>query len=133
MNCPHCNDHIDTHPASRCLDAWVAEAVLEFKPGGEAPLANDVWYYPPYEHGCIGLLEYSTSIAAAFEMVEKLKENDFWFSLVYKSAIFSNDLNKAGWSAQFRCVRGGTRGDHFGVSVDPAHAISRAAIKAVQK
>ena len=32
MNCPHCNVHIDKHPASRCLDAWVAEAVMEWKP-----------------------------------------------------------------------------------------------------
>ena len=28
MNCPHCNTSVDEHEAGRCLDAWVAEAVM---------------------------------------------------------------------------------------------------------
>lgn len=32
MNCPHCEVHIDEHSASRCLDAWVAEIVMGWKP-----------------------------------------------------------------------------------------------------
>lgn len=28
MNCPTCGLDIDEHPADRCLDAWVAEAVF---------------------------------------------------------------------------------------------------------
>ena len=27
MNCPHCNTHIDEHPANACLNDWVAEAM----------------------------------------------------------------------------------------------------------
>jgi len=28
MNCPRCETEIDEHEANRCLDAWVAEAVM---------------------------------------------------------------------------------------------------------
>ena len=32
MNCPHCETLIDEHKATRCLDAWVAEYVMGWKP-----------------------------------------------------------------------------------------------------
>lgn len=30
MNCPHCKTHIDEHQADRCLDAWIAQDVLDW-------------------------------------------------------------------------------------------------------
>lgn len=32
MNCPHCEIDINKHEATRCLDAWVAEQVMGWKP-----------------------------------------------------------------------------------------------------
>lgn len=32
MNCPHCKVEINKHEATRCLDAWVAEHVMGWKP-----------------------------------------------------------------------------------------------------
>ena len=32
MNCPHCQTPIDKHEATRCLDAWIAEYVMGWKP-----------------------------------------------------------------------------------------------------
>ena len=55
MNCPNCKTEIDEHEASRCLDAWVAKAVM-----GEAVLKFDE-YLSPYSR-------YSTDIAAAWEV-----------------------------------------------------------------
>ena len=33
MNCPRCGKPIAEHEAGRCLDAWVAEKVMELNPG----------------------------------------------------------------------------------------------------
>ena len=51
LHCPRCGIHIDVHPDGRCLDMWVAEWM-----GKAAPAP------------------YSTSIAYAWEVVEKLQE-----------------------------------------------------------
>ncbi|KKM25800.1 hypothetical protein LCGC14_1591270 [marine sediment metagenome] len=32
MNCPHCETRINRHEAIRCLDAWIAEYVMGWKP-----------------------------------------------------------------------------------------------------
>jgi hypothetical protein len=72
MNCPHCGVDIDEHEASRCLDAWVAEAVIKdivsihMPDGISGPKYPMIYrggdeYKPP---------DYSTSIAAAWEVVE---------------------------------------------------------------
>ena len=58
MNCPTCNVHIDEHEASRCLDAWVAADIMELP-----------------QNWVSGCLNYSTSIAAAWGVVEKLSKH----------------------------------------------------------
>ncbi|KKK65183.1 hypothetical protein LCGC14_2976710, partial [marine sediment metagenome] len=30
MKCPHCQIEVDEHEANRCLDAWVAEVVMDW-------------------------------------------------------------------------------------------------------
>lgn len=32
LRCPGCQTALDQHPASRCLDVWVAEVVLGWRP-----------------------------------------------------------------------------------------------------
>ena len=91
MNCPHCKTEIDEHEASRCLDAWVAEAVTgEGKQGFLCPdcggahfgtsKGERICHGPPFACGWSGPSldaspSYSTDIAAAWEVVGRLKEN----------------------------------------------------------
>ena len=85
MNCPYCETEIDEHEANRCLDAWVAEAVMgiprselnfvaeneggfEFSPallnaGGRGWVDDQEVREPA---------PYSISIAAAWEVVGKM-------------------------------------------------------------
>ena len=127
MNCPHCNVHIDEHPASRCLDAWVAEAVMKLDrvridgTDGEAIFkrapSTTSWGFVPI---------FSTDISAAWQVVEKLAKQ--WPDLSIGSG-----WNKEGdgkWS-----VGWGFDG-HGWEWTEPCEtaplAICRAAIKAVQ-
>ena len=75
MNCPHCGTDVDEHEAGRCLDAWVAEAVMGLQrvmidpEDGEAlfkrqPGALSYGFVP----------QYSISIAAAWEVVGRWPE-----------------------------------------------------------
>lgn len=95
MNCPHCNVHIDAHEASRCLDAWVAKAVMKWEGFHVLNYQDgDTWYSsckycyadganveeirawqwgdPPIP-GCDGQPYYSTSIDDAMAVVEKMR------------------------------------------------------------
>jgi hypothetical protein len=76
---------------------------------------------------------YSTDISAAMEVVEKLKADDFWPSMNWKSGIFIDDWNRAAWFVRFRCVRGGTRGDHWHADESLPLAICRAALRALSE
>lgn len=73
MNCPTCGLNIDEHPANRCLDAWVAGAVIE--------LTICTCHIPPVSGfdtmrciDCGGAIypDYSTDIVAAWEVVRYL-------------------------------------------------------------
>ena len=113
----------DALPASRALDALVAEKVMgwewfrfirhedsyigEFGPAqGDEPIAENYGEHPPL---------YSTSIAAAWEVVEKLRDTQFTLE---RDALVS----AGGWS----CMMGG-----FGEGSTAPLAICRAALKAV--
>jgi hypothetical protein len=74
MNCPECKVHVDEHEAGRCMDAWVAEKVMD----------EQGWNW----HGAFGhkrervvayeTLHYSTDIAAAWKVVEKMENLGFY-------------------------------------------------------
>lgn len=90
MNCPHCNVHIDEHPASRCLDAWVLCAIegKEFKPmecrvmwNAEKQEAVDFQPHFGYPVGHVLPLHYSTDIAAALEVWNKLADEGWIVSV----------------------------------------------------
>ena len=90
LSCPHCETEIDEHEASRCLDAWVAEEVmglcghyLLMDVRGEDDGDYITWTCKFCEEEFRGLSfgkgwknphlhNYSTSIAAAWEVVERL-------------------------------------------------------------
>ena len=65
--CPRCGK--EEHEAGRETDACVAELVMGWEYDG------GVWYYQE-DKGMIGLPEFSTSIADAWSVVEKMKDND---------------------------------------------------------
>ncbi len=68
-------------------------------------------------------------ISNAMEVVEKLKAGDFWPSMTYKSGpLVTGGTLRPAWLARFRCVRGGTRGDHYAADESLALAICRAAL-----
>lgn len=80
MNCPHCEIEISVHPASRCLDAWVSEAVMRMAmPDFVLPYISSgpvAYCMTPKIESCLDylgkiLLPYSTDIAAAWPVLEK--------------------------------------------------------------
>lgn len=66
IRCPHCETEIDEHKANRCLDAWVAEAVMIEKVN-----------WMDTEGDIIRLRPYSTDIAAAWEVVGHFSEKQY--------------------------------------------------------
>ncbi len=72
MNCPHCETEIDEHEANRCLDAWVAEAVM----GWERSRHLGNWIFEGMDDARYVMQQhlplFSTSIAAAWEVVGRM-------------------------------------------------------------
>lgn len=110
----------------RELDALIAEKVLGYKRLEDAPDGSERWRYPN-EGKYSGIPSFSTSIEAAWEVVEKLRERGFAFHFT--------QLAEDGWGANAGFV------DHaddrnIGVtrSLDSApHAICLAALKAISR
>jgi hypothetical protein len=100
--CPRCGLEIIEHPANRCLDAWIAEAVTGWKAKHQEDKCNGEYFIRcgacgEYGHGnCFGdgrgavqikcgeyvaccddaeLPEYRIDISAAWEVVEKLRKS----------------------------------------------------------
>ena len=66
LNCPHCKLHIDEHPASRCLDAWVHTDVMGYK------LPDHNWR----DTHCDCIRNYPRDISAAWRVVEKIQRDE---------------------------------------------------------
>ena len=126
MNCPHCNTRIDEHEANRCLDAWVAEAVMGWKIRNNPDIPSIVeywdgtlltglkyeyWREPPY---------FSDDIAAAWEVVGRLYGRNGGYFMLER---FDSELG-----GDWRTVLGVE--DIDGVAPSAPLAICRAAIKA---
>ena len=75
MKCPYCATHIDEHPALPCLNAWIAHDIME--------IPTDEIYKDCNRITQDGFLceDYSGSVAAAWEVVEKLAENNILLHL----------------------------------------------------
>ena len=142
MNCPHCGVEISEHPASRCLDAWVAEAVMgvkmiEIENHAKFKGTPVTKYWVRDDSGRLPSL-YSTSIAAAWEVREALHRKGVSIELMdcrleanadyaWAYEIYTYDNPDAVMDG----VQFGTYHYKLDGSADAApHAISRAAIKA---
>ncbi len=66
MNCPHCGIRVSEHEANRCLDAWVAEAVMG-KPTRHNAEHWMGWHWTTKDG--MRVRWYSTDIRAAWEML----------------------------------------------------------------
>ena len=81
LHCPECGIEIDEHPAGRCLDAWVAITIMNWKYAPKTDPKIKLWLYWRRPDGMLKYEppEYSTDIAAAWEVVEKMqKPNWAW-------------------------------------------------------
>lgn len=113
--CPHCGTAIEEHEATRCLDWWVFEAVICDK-----PLSDENREVLPYAN----VHRYSDSIAAAFEVVDKLKH-----VLVQRKELFTPPYI---WRVQL-FEKYGCEATATGAAPTAPLAICRAAILATQE
>lgn len=120
MNCPRCETLIDDHEAIRCLDAWVAEEVMDRK----LAIKNGNWWMEDAEINAAfcKLPKYSTSIEAAWEVLMKLHQQDWGYSVSFRSVMLCHESWIASSVAQSRPV--------IEEKGDIELAICRAAIKA---
>lgn len=151
MNCPHCNTHIDEHPASRCLDAWVAEAVMGWQPITHfhgSPIADGWtgfwdgewfrWTECPEsdEPDASELWLPSIDIAAAWQVVEKICNwdiDDNMLTLMGQGPDIEMELPDSEESEWWKAEISGTRGKIKAEAPTAPLAISRAAIMASSK
>jgi len=115
----------------RELDALIAERVMGYKRAHmddpEINFAGDIWLNPngtKYLHTA-ALPEYSTSIEAAWEVVEKLHELGFFFDLHW-------DLNTSVWTTSFKKSSDISEPNFYSKEREAPHAICKAALKAVE-
>ena len=150
MKCPHCKTEIDEHDANRCLDAWVAEGVMGWKPyfiisynilyppSRQASADEHPIIYPPFKpdkpyefdsehfydssqrppHTQPIVPVYSTSIAAAWEVVEK-------FPKIYEVDVMNDG------DGDWRCyINDWKEKEDWAIADTAPLAICRAALKA---
>ena len=130
--CPTCGIHVDQHPKGRCMDYWVAEAVFG---------KTRAYYHCPHFDkkgrmlsfcSCPSCDSYSRSIAAAWEVVEKIQLTDrSWATTVYWDD--GDDIpENAGWVTCY-AYYGETEDDFraiYSIASTAPLAICQAAIKA---
>ena len=99
LHCPECGIEIDEHPAGRCLDAWVAITIMNWKYAPKTDPKIKLWLYWRRPDGMLKYEppEYSTDIAAAWEVVEKITEppKDIETSRRMSNTIFSRWFDTA--------------------------------------
>lgn len=124
---------------NRHRDALVASVVMKLEThyvpmdySSEHPQKYH-WVYGP--DGCPleqkRIPQYTTDISAAWKVLEKMEDEDFWANLTRKTETHKGGPDEPEWHCRLRCVRGGTRGDHVANSIEAPLAICRAALKAV--
>jgi len=128
----------------RALDILMAERVMGWPrwdmEAGDWPGPDDATFYADFGDEC-GLAVYvasdeptfyfapSAEIKDAWRVVERMMALDFWPTLNYLCGE-AEPLDKPAWFARFRCVRGGTRGDHWATADTAYLAVCLAARKA---
>ena len=145
--CPKCGTYIDEHEAGRCLDAWVAVDVMRIDI--EQMIRTRFIEYRRYNAGRgmsgreeysdkyrdrmlrLSLARYSTDIAAAWQVVEKVRDSGLCPTVYWDDGDDKPDC--AGWQACMAYY--GNTEDEFrlydGWASTASLASCRAAIKAV--
>jgi len=117
--CPHCDTSVDEHDSGRCLDAWVAEAVMGLdvhKPHEAVAAFRGQFSVGKHD---MPLLRYSIDIAAAWEVVGRVGKNHL---IQLTGFLYEGRLNY--WRFDIRESDMGPRSDTAPL------AICRAALKA---
>ena len=77
--CPECGVHVDEHPKGLCLDAWAAKDVMGLPVKFHTDNPNNEKYFYLDIIGrdgiCMDVEKYSERIAAAWELVEKFRDD----------------------------------------------------------
>jgi len=121
-------------PEPNEIDREIAEKVMGWLLEIDGEAGRDWWRdksgYKQWEY----TWHPSTDIAQAFQVVEKMREQDYWFSIVYKTEMSRDGERELppAWWARFRCVQGGTRPDGYDHADTPEMAICKAALRAVE-
>ena len=75
--------------------------------------------------------DYPNDIAGAWELAEKARENNWWWSAVYKAGYTIDDASAVGYEVVFRDVDGALRPDAYAGDVSLPSAITSAFILAM--
>ena len=137
-------DAIDAMPAGREMDVEIHRRIFDLR----VEWHDDEPYVPNREEKFFGIIpipHYSTDIAAAFEMIEKMQAKGYTLELYSPGALINDEFSthSVGWGVEFYAwdkpgLRGGRVGataSHLmdrkdGVPVETAPlAICRAALK----
>lgn len=98
----------DNRQAGPELDKLIAEKVFGYV-DVHINMLGRMWVKDKKSDDCRHTLpgdgRFSTDISAAWEVVEKMKEKDFWWSSSFKSGIFKANINKPGHEVEFRRVK----------------------------
>lgn len=119
---------MDKNEINKMLGEFCGHKIKEFKPG------NSLLYWSDRFASWMDWNPYD-DIRQAFEVVDKMRQDDYWLSLVFKTS--RDDIYQiekpAHWQARFRCVRGATRPDGISESETRTTAICEAAAQAIGK
>lgn len=119
---------MQTFEPGRDLDKLIADKVMGLKCSRiwSVDESGQSYFMVVWGNGVL-LQAYSTDIAAAWEVVEKLCKDSFAFDMEY-SEFFDKDAG--GCDARFRC-KAGIRGKFSAEAETAPHAVCLAALKAV--
>ena len=101
------------------------EAMWQFVPqGSDGDFLTGGWSVCP---------DYPNDLAAMGQLIDKARENDWWWSSEYKTETLSHGESDPFYRARFRCVNGGIRGDRICDGSSLPQAITRAFILAMEE
>jgi len=88
-------------------------------------------WLPPGETTKCDLPDFNNDTAAAMELIETARKNDFWWSASFKTDAGRRPTDNPFYEVRFRCVRGGTRGDYAANALTLPRAITHAFVLAM--
>jgi hypothetical protein len=130
--------NIDQMEAGREMDALVAKKVMGLDPRFPERMniyrpENSPVKFPVYRHVEMdNIPPYSTSIAAAWEVVEKMRGNEFHWA-IHSRILFMSDTKNLPRAAFWRYLNGYADRQGIAEAEEVPLAVCRAALKAVMR